>query len=114
MEQNDLFQKIHKYMWILIAISLGMVLLSFLTPFLFRSFASGKPSAVDFDRYYFYILAARFTLGLIFSIVLYRDCREDIKNKYLVPLLGVAAPIVGTAFYFIEKYLTTKTYNHDN
>jgi hypothetical protein len=43
--------------------------------------------------------------NLIFAIILLIYCRLEIKNKIVIPVLGLFHPVIGLVFYFIESEL---------
>ena len=55
----------------------------------------------------------RVVINIVFGFILHLDCRNEIKNQYLIPILGAIIPIVGLMFYFIEKFTLIKNYDHD-
>ncbi len=59
------------------------------------------------------IQVALILLNLIFGLILFVDCRKDMKNRYLIPILGAIVPIVGLMFYFIERYTLAKVCEND-
>ena len=96
---KDFEKKILKYILIL----LGMFLIIFLfntivlTSVNFHQFK-------DFDKAYNLTkIIPPIIIDIIFGFILYMDCRTEIRNKYLIPVLGAMAPIVGLMLYFIEK-----------
>jgi len=52
-------------------------------------------------------------MNLIFGLILFVDYRKDMKNRYMIPILGAIVPIVGVMFYFIEKYTLSKVDEND-
>lgn len=106
---KDFEKKILKYILIL----LGMFLIIFLfntivlTSINFHQFK-------DFDKTYnLFKIIPPIIIDIIFGFILYVDCRTEIRNRYLIPVLGAVLPIVGLMFYFIEKYALLKIIDND-
>ena len=47
----------------------------------------------------------------IFALILFLDCRKEIKNFVVIPLLSIFAPVVGIMFYFVAILLETRKQN---
>lgn len=111
---KDFKQKSIKYLLILGAVYLFTNLVMFFSPFILEEIQQILRMD-DTRRVLTMITIINKTLtGLIFGIILYSDCRKEIKNQYMVPLLGVFLPVFGTIFYFIEKYALSKSQYHEN
>ena len=103
-------KKIVKYLMVL----LGMFVLTFLSnaflPMLMRDW--------DFIYYWDISILVTYTIPgyiikIIFGIILFFDCRKEIKNYYLIPVLGVIFPAIGLIFYFIESFLLNLNNTYD-
>jgi len=74
---------------------------------------------IDFEQfndlgmtYYLSISSIKYLLNGIFAFILYLDCRNKVRNYYLIPILALFAPIVGVILFFIENYsLLKNNYN---
>jgi len=45
---------------------------------------------------------------LIFAFILFRDCRNEIENFILVPLICIFSPVAGLLFYFTAVLFETR------
>jgi hypothetical protein len=52
-------------------------------------------------------------INLFFAVILFFDCKKEVRNFYVIPILGAFIPIFGLIFYFIERSLLLKNTNHD-
>ena len=109
-EMTVLEKKIVKYLIVL----LGMIVLTFLSnaflPMLLRDWT--------FINYWDITILATITIQgykikIVFGIILYFDCRKEINNYYLIPVLGVIFPVIGLIFYFIERFLLNLNNTHE-
>ena len=110
---KDFKQKSIKYLLILGAVYLFTNLVMFFSPIILKDIMQ-QIGMDDTRKVLTMITIINKTLtGLIFGIILYTDCRKEIKNQYMIPLLGVFLPVFGTILYFIEKYALSKTQYHE-
>ena len=106
---KDFEKIILKYILILVGMFLVIFLFNtiVLTSINFHQFK-------NFDKAYnLFKIIPPIVINIIFGFILYIDCRTEIRNRYLIPILGAVMPIVGLMFYFIEKYALLKIYNND-
>jgi hypothetical protein len=101
--------EIIKYMLLLLGIAIINLLLNL---FLIR--------IIDFQQfddpgkaYHLLFKLALIFVNLIFGLILFLDYRKEMKNRYMIPILGAIVPIVGLMFYFIEKYTLSKVDEND-
>ena len=111
---TDFKKKTLKYLVVLLVLYLGINLYSFFITFFMRDIENLFQITDPNVTFRLTIITSRIIFGSIFGIILYHDCRNEIKNKYLVPGLGAIVPIVGTMFYFIEKYSASKLSYNEN
>ena len=110
---NDFKQKTLKYLLILGAIYLFINLVGYLTPFHLQDIKHFLN--IDDTQKVFTLtrIITRIITGIIFGIILLFDCRKELENRYLIPILGACMPVIGTILYFIEKLAISKTQNHE-
>ena len=105
---KDFKQKTLKYLLILGTVYILINLAGYFTAFYLRDI--GQLLSIDDTQKVVALtrVIPRILVGIVFGIILFSDCRKEIKNQYIIPFLGVIDPVVGTILYFIEKLALSK------
>lgn len=98
---NQLESKCLKYLLLLV----GVILLKNVTGIFIAFIPQWFDSKLSGNQFFYFFEASNGLINLVFALILYFDCKSNSQNKYIVPLLALFAPIVGTMFYFISEFL---------
>jgi hypothetical protein len=103
-------QKIVKYLIVLLGMFVLTSIYIIFLPILTQNF-----NFIDYwnIRILVTVTIPEIIIRIIFGIILYFDCRKEINNYYLIPILGVISPVIGLIFYFIERFLLNLNNTHD-
>jgi hypothetical protein len=106
---KNLKKKVLKYVLLLI----GIFVLNLLsTAFLPRLIDLTSFGSLD-KAYQLAMIVPTHIVSILFGLILYFDCRREIRNYYVIPVLGALFPLAGTMFYFIESFLPNQNLSHD-
>ena len=98
---NQLESKCKKYLLLLVGLYFVKNVLAAIIPLIFHSLVTELPAVSSF----YLIEINHHLLNLVFSVLIYLDCKEESKNNLLIPLLAFLNPVLGTIFYFILTFL---------